>query len=253
MILPDEFIPAAESAGLIGDIGTWVLQEACHQAFIWAHAGVGGAPLHMAVNVSARQLAKGSGLVELVSDAVHDAQIDPATLVLEVTESAVMDDAEATLTILTELKELGVQLAIDDFGTGYSSLIYLKRFPVDLLKVDRTFVGGLGSDPDDSAIVASVVGLARAVGIAAIAEGVETIEQLASLQALGCSFGQGYLWSHPLPAAELDPVIRAGSLSPHTPPAVALRRQVSLHAERQHAELVPAADPNPDPRGAVDR
>ena len=171
----------------------------------------------MAVNVSAKQLAHGSGLVPLVAAALRDARIDPATLVLEVTESAVMDDAEATLAILTELKGLGVKLAIDDFGTGYSSLVYLKRFPVDQLKVDRSFVSGLGTDSDDSAIVASVVGLARAVGIVAIAEGVETAGQLAALQRLGCTWGQGYLWSRPVPAEELDQVIRSGGFPRLTP------------------------------------
>jgi diguanylate cyclase (GGDEF)-like protein/PAS domain S-box-containing protein len=204
LLYPDEFVSAAEGANLIGSIGAWVLRTACRQAAMWSGAGAGGLPLHMAVNVSAKQLAQGSGLVQLVADALADAEIDPATLVLEVTESVVMDDAEATLAILTELKALGVKLAIDDFGTGYSSLVYLKRFPVDQLKIDRSFVSGLGSDPDDSAIVASVVGLARAVGIVAIAEGVETAEQLAALQQLGCALGQGYLWSRPVPASEFD-------------------------------------------------
>ncbi len=165
LLFPDAFIPAAETASLIGEIGAWVLHAACRQAALWAKAGPGGSPLHMAVNVSARQLAQGSGLVQLVAEELRSAGIDPATLILEVTESAVMDDAEQTLAILTDLKALGVRLAIDDFGTGYSSLIYLKRFPVDQLKVDRAFVSGLGTDPDDSAIVASVVSLARAVGI----------------------------------------------------------------------------------------
>ena len=217
LLYPDAFIPAAESASLIGEIGAWVLQAACRQAALWAHAGVGGLPLHMAVNVSARQLAQGSGLVPLVAAALREAAIDPATLILEVTESAVMDDAEATLAILTQLKALGVRLAIDDFGTGYSSLIYLKRFPVDQLKVDRAFVSGLGTDPDDSAIVASVVGLARAVGIVAVAEGVETVQQLAALQDLGCGFGQGYLWSRPKPAAELDQLMKSGVFSTPRP------------------------------------
>ena len=169
-----------------------------------------GCPLHMAVNVSARQVALGSGLVQLVSDALAESHLEPAMLVLEVTESAVMDDAEAALAILSDLKALGVRLAIDDFGTGYSSLVYLKRFPVDQLKVDRTFVSGLGTDPDGTAIVASVVGLAHAVGIVAVAEGVETAEQLEALQALGCSLGQGYLWSRARPADELDLLMQSG-------------------------------------------
>jgi diguanylate cyclase (GGDEF)-like protein/PAS domain S-box-containing protein len=216
LIFPDEFIPAAEGANLIGEIGAWVLEHSCRQAALWRHAGVDGAPLHMAVNVSAQQLEQGSGLVELVTDVLRDAGIDPHTLVLEVTESAVMDDAEGALTTLTELKELGIQLAIDDFGTGYSSLVYLKRFPVDLLKVDRTFVSGLGTDPDDSAIVASVIGLAHAVGVAAVAEGVETGQQLAALQRLGCTFGQGYLWSRPCSADDIDQIIGSGPSSLRT-------------------------------------
>ena len=211
LLAPDVFIPAAESANLIGEIGAWVLAAACRQAARWAHCGPGGQPLHMAVNVSARQLAQGSSLVELVADELQSSKIDPSTLVLEVTESVVMDNAEATLSLLNQLKALGVKLAIDDFGTGYSSLIYLKRFPVDQLKVDRTFVGGLGENSDDAAIVASVVGLARAVGIVAIAEGVETSEQLATLQGLGCGCGQGYLWSRPLPAEELEEMMQIGA------------------------------------------
>jgi diguanylate cyclase (GGDEF)-like protein/PAS domain S-box-containing protein len=211
LLAPDTFIPAAESAGLIGEIGAWVLQEACRQAARWAHSGKDGAPLHMAVNVSARQLALGSGFVELVADSLRDSAIDPASLVLEVTESVVMDNAEVTLMLLNELKTLGVRLAIDDFGTGYSSLIYLKRFPVDQLKVDRAFVSGLGDDPDDSAIVASVVSLARSVGIVAVAEGVETRQQLSALQQLGCGCGQGYLWSRPVPAGELEQMMLRGT------------------------------------------
>ena len=211
LLAPDSFIPAAESANLIGEIGAWVLSAACRQAAKWDHSGVDGLPLHMAVNVSARQLAQGSGLVELVAEELRNADIDPATLVLEVTESVVMDNAEATLSLLNQLKSLGVRLAIDDFGTGYSSLIYLKRFPVDQLKVDRTFVSGLGENSDDAAIVASVVSLARAVGIVAIAEGVETQGQLAALQRLGCGCGQGYLWSRPVPADELEMMMRQGA------------------------------------------
>jgi len=209
LLLPDTFVSIAENAGLIGDIGSWVLKRACHQAARWDSASATGGPLHMSVNVSARQLAKGSDLVSLVSEALHEASIDPATLVLEVTESVLMDDAEAALTILTELKGLGVQLAIDDFGTGYSSLVYLKRFPIDQLKIDRSFVRGLDSDADDSAIVASVVGLAHAVGIVAIAEGVETEQQLAALKRLGCGFGQGYLWSHARSATDLNAFVRS--------------------------------------------
>jgi EAL domain-containing protein (putative c-di-GMP-specific phosphodiesterase class I) len=162
------------------------------------------------VNISARQLTPGAGLVESVADVLRESGLDPASLVLEITESALMGDAEAALRILTQLKALGVRLAIDDFGTGYSSLVYLKRCPVDLLKIDMGFIRGLGQDPEDSAIVACVIGLARAVGIDAVAEGVETAEQLAALQELGCAFGQGYLWSRPVPAGDFDRTVLAG-------------------------------------------
>ena len=212
LLAPDLFIPLAETSNLVGEVGAWVLRTACRQAARWSGAGPGGAPLHMAVNVSARQLAQGGDLVPLVADALAESGIDPATLVLEVTESAVMDDAEATLGVLTALKVLGVRLAIDDFGTGYSSLVYLKRFPVDQLKVDRTFVDGLGEHGDDAAIVASIIGLAHAVGIVAVAEGVETAEQLVALQGHGCGFGQGYLWSRPRPADELEALIAVGGV-----------------------------------------
>jgi diguanylate cyclase (GGDEF)-like protein/PAS domain S-box-containing protein len=209
LVPPDTFIRVAEDRGLIVEIGKWVLREACRQAARWTHAGPGGKSLHMAVNISARQLSPGAGLVESVAEILRDSGVDPSTLVLEITESALMGDAEAALRILTELKALGVRLAIDDFGTGYSSLVYLKRFPVDLLKIDMAFIRGLGQDPEDSAIVACVIGLARAVGIEAVAEGVETVAQLEALQALGCAFGQGYLWSRPVPAVDFDHTLLA--------------------------------------------
>ncbi|MEY2448631.1 MAG: hypothetical protein QOH79_2107 [Acidimicrobiaceae bacterium] len=210
LVPPDTFIQVAEDRGLIVDIGNWVLREACQQAALWARAGHGGESRYTAVNISARQLTPGAGLVESVADVLRESGLDPASLVLEITESALMGDAEAALRILTQLKALGVRLAIDDFGTGYSSLVYLKRFPVDLLKIDMGFIRGLGQDPEDSAIVACVIGLARAVGIDAVAEGVETAEQLAALQELGCAFGQGYLWSRPVPGGDFDRTVLAG-------------------------------------------
>jgi EAL domain-containing protein (putative c-di-GMP-specific phosphodiesterase class I) len=214
LVPPDEFISLAENRGLIVDIGRWVLREACRQAALWVNAGPDGKPLHMAVNVSALQLASGAGLVDSVAAVLRDSGVDPSVLVLEITETALMGNPEAALEILTRLKALGVNLAIDDFGTGYSSLVYLKRFPVDLLKVDRSFISGLGQNQEDSAIVASVVGLARAVGVVAVAEGVETIEQLVALQELGCEFAQGYLWSRPLPPAELEQAVLINNRTP---------------------------------------
>ncbi|HYO31263.1 MAG TPA: EAL domain-containing protein [Nocardioidaceae bacterium] len=202
-VQPDDFIPFAERSGLIVGIGDWVMREACRQAARWA-PGDGTFPLHMAVNVSGRQLAQGAGLLQSVRSALDEFAVDPTALVIEVTESALMDDAEAALLVLNQLKSLGVRIAIDDFGTGYSSLVYLKRFPVDQLKVDRSFVAGLGQSHDDASIVQSVINLAHAFGITAVAEGIETQEHLDILRDLGCSYGQGYLWSPAVPATKFD-------------------------------------------------
>jgi len=201
LVQPDDFVPFAERSGLIIGIGAWVVHEACEQAAIWAtERHLPTSQLTISVNVSGRQLARRAGLLRAVSLALDESGVEPTSLVLEVTESALMDDAEAALRVLTELKTLGVQIAIDDFGTGYSSLVYLKRFPVDLIKIDRSFVAGLGRDHEDAAIVRSVIDLVHALGIATVAEGIETRRHLAMLQDLGCAYGQGYLWSPPVPA-----------------------------------------------------
>ena len=201
LVPPDGFIQLAEETGLIIPIGAWVLRQACRQADIWRRRH--GRDLTMAVNVSARQL-QAPGLVSVISSALRDANLDPAALVLEITESATVDDTEGVIARLGELKALGVGLAIDDFGTGYSSLSYLRRFPVDLLKVDRSFVAGLASNPGDLAIVASVVNLAGALGIRVVAEGVETVNQLEKLCEMGCDLAQGFNWLRPVTAADMD-------------------------------------------------
>ncbi len=203
LVAPDEFVPFAERSGLIVQIGDWVMREACHQGARWQRASRPGHVPTMSVNVSGRQLAHGARLVDTVQEALADSGLDPAALVLEVTESALMDDAEAALRVVERLKSLGVRIAIDDFGMGYSSLVYLKRFPVDLLKVDRSFIAGLGRNREDSAIARSVIDLAHAFDIAAVAEGIETPDQLAELQYLECHFGQGFLWSPGRPAEDL--------------------------------------------------
>ena len=154
------------------------------------------------VNLSARQFAH-PNLVEVVAGILADTGVDPASVYLEITESVLMEDAESTSGALRELKSLGVSLAVDDFGTGYSSLIYLKRFPVDELKVDRTFVAGLLGNAEDAAIVAAVVNLAHTLGVKAVAEGVESSAQAARLIELGCDFGQGYHFGRPMPAETL--------------------------------------------------
>jgi diguanylate cyclase (GGDEF)-like protein len=207
-VLPAEFIPFAERSGLILPIGAWVLRAACLQAAAWAVDS--DRPISMSVNVSGRQLAPAAGLVGSVKLALDMSGLDPGALVLEVTESALLDDAEAALRVVNELKGLGVRIAIDDFGTGYSSMLYLKRFPVDLLKVDRSFVAGLGLHRADTAIVRSVIELAHAFDIGAVAEGIETPGQLAALDEMGCHYGQGFLWAPGRPATELASCMSAG-------------------------------------------
>jgi len=207
LLLPGEFIDLAEETGLIVPIGSWVLGEACRQARSWTDA-YGGEPLNMAVNVSARQL-HDPGLDAAVSAALAASGIDPAALVLEITESVTVADTDVTIARLRALKDLGIGLAIDDFGTGYSSLRYLRRFPVDLLKIDRSFVTGVGRNSEDNAIVSSVIGLAHTFGLGVVAEGVETVEQLEALTRFGCDYAQGYNWRRPAPADEVELWLRA--------------------------------------------
>lgn len=200
LLAPDSFIPVAEESGLVHPIGAWVLRQACRQAQELSASA--GRPVEMSVNVSTRQL-QHPGLLREVAAALEESGLDPGLLVLEITESATVQDAETTIGKLRQLKDLGVRLAIDDFGTGYSSLAYLRRFPVDRLKVDRSFVAGLGRNVEDTAIVASVIGLAHTFGLEAVAEGVETVGQLEELARLGCDLAQGYNWARPEPAARL--------------------------------------------------
>jgi diguanylate cyclase (GGDEF)-like protein/PAS domain S-box-containing protein len=207
LVPPDQFIPFAERSGLIIPMGAWVVREACRQAAEWAVDDPVGREMTMSVNVSGRQLTHTARFADTVRLALQESGLNPTALILEVTESALMDDAEAALRVVNDLKALGVRIAIDDFGTGYSSLLYLKRFPVDLLKIDRSFVAGLGKNADDQAIVRSVVDLAEAFGIASVAEGVETDDQLGDLRQLGCDFGQGFLWSPGRSADALGPVL----------------------------------------------
>jgi EAL domain-containing protein (putative c-di-GMP-specific phosphodiesterase class I)/PAS domain-containing protein len=207
IVPPLDFIPNAEASGLIIELGAWVLRSACVEAATWPEN------LHVAVNLSTRQLTDGS-IVATVADALEISGLKPARLVLEVTESALLEDPERAIGYLIDLKALGVGLAIDDFGTGYSSLLYLKRMPVDALKLDRTFVAGLGEDDGDAAIVSSVVSLAHAFGIQAIAEGVETEEQRRHLSALGCTLAQGYLWYRPLPPEQFHQAVTGSSPAP---------------------------------------
>jgi len=210
---PGAFIPLAEETDLIVPLGRWVLEEACRQLRAWHETSAGASALTISVNVAAGQLRSSALLVD-VARALATTGLPPGCLQLEITESAAMADAAATIVVLQELKDLGVRLALDDFGTGYSSLAYLKRFPVDALKIDRAFVDGLGETAahglEDEAIVEVVLGVARALKLEVTAEGVETAAQLTRLRALGCAMAQGYLFARPLPAAELGVLLRSG-------------------------------------------
>ena len=213
LVSPAEFVPVAEETGLIVPIGRWVLEEACRRAVEWQGVVEAGVPFVMGVNLSARQFAY-KGLVEDVSRILLETGLSPGALDLEITESVLMDDAPTTANILSELKALGVGLSIDDFGTGYSSFSYLKRFPVDYLKVDRSFVGNIGraGESEDAVIVGGIVSLARDLGLSVVAEGVETAEQLLTLREMGCDLAQGYFFSKPLPEGAMDDLLR--SLAP---------------------------------------
>jgi EAL domain-containing protein (putative c-di-GMP-specific phosphodiesterase class I) len=179
-----------------------MLEEACRQAATWPGDGDAAA---VSVNLSARQLDR-SDLVDGVAAALEHSGLDPDRLWLEITESVLMEDADTAVAALRRLRALGVHLCIDDFGTGYSSLAYLRRFPVDALKVDRSFVAGLGEDAEDSAIVEAVVSMAHSLRLSVVAEGVETDEQLARLRDLGCELAQGFYFAAPVPPAALDPL-----------------------------------------------
>ena len=214
MRMPDSFIPVAEASGMIVPLGAWVLEEACRQAAAWQRDGL---ELDVAVNLSVRQVSH-PDVVATIRNALLSSGLAPERLMLEVTESAMLEDAEAAQVALARIAEIGATIAIDDFGTGYSSLLYLKRYPVHALKVDRSFVSGMSDNNDDHAIVTSVVSLARAVGSACIAEGVETAEQHAALHAMGCGYAQGYLFGRPVPGADLPAsVIACGRLLQDSP------------------------------------
>ena len=196
---PMEFIPLAEENGLIVPIGEWVLRTACAQARAWQEAGL--RPIRVAVNLSVRQFYQ-KNLVETVARILEQTGLDSRYLELEITESCLMQNTRTTVALLAELNRLGMRISIDDFGTGYSSLSYLKRFPVDTLKIDRSFICDIGTDHDDDAIVKAIIALAQSLELRVVAEGVETPEQLHFLRTHGCNEIQGYLISRPLPADE---------------------------------------------------
>jgi diguanylate cyclase (GGDEF)-like protein/PAS domain S-box-containing protein len=199
IVLPEKFIPIAEQCGYIVPIGRWVLREACRQTQNWLDADL--APMSVAINISAVEL-RSKDFVQGVRDVLHETGLDPRYLEFELTETALMQDPASTIAVLRTLKDMGVRLTLDDFGTGYSSLSYLKRFPIDALKIDKSFVRGLCTNAGDANIVSAVINMGKSFGLRVIAEGVETREQFLRLQAQQCAEGQGYYFQAPVAACE---------------------------------------------------
>jgi diguanylate cyclase (GGDEF)-like protein len=205
-IPPAEFIPVAEECGLIGTIGAWVMREACRQARAWQRAGL--PPLRVAVNLSPSQFRQGN-IVSMIRDALDEAGLEPRFLEVELTETTVMTDPEESIAILERLSQMGVLVSVDDFGTGYSSMSYLRRFPIDKLKIDRSFINEVMSRPDDASIVRAIVSLAHSLRLKVVAEGVESPAQLDFLKTIGCDQYQGYHYSKALPPSQFEALVRA--------------------------------------------
>ncbi|HTE43166.1 MAG TPA: bifunctional diguanylate cyclase/phosphodiesterase, partial [Steroidobacteraceae bacterium] len=205
MIEPENFIPLAEECGLIFPIGDWVLRTACRQARAWQVEGL--TSLRVAVNVAAAQFRQGD-LLQVIRNALDDAQLEPHFLEVELTESAVMTNPEESRSILEDLSRMGVLVSVDDFGTGYSSMSYLRRFPIDKLKIDRSFITDLMTHADDASIVRAIILLAHSLRLKVVAEGVETTEQLELLKSMGCDQYQGFHFSRPLTAAAFSELVQ---------------------------------------------
>jgi diguanylate cyclase (GGDEF)-like protein/PAS domain S-box-containing protein len=203
LLPPSEFLPLAEESGLLTELGNRILRDSLSQLARWQAAALPFADCYLSVNVGTRQLVD-PGFFDTVSDALAETGIDADALVLEITETALLSDVKAATVALRELRSLGLHLSVDDFGTGYSSLTYLKRFPVETIKIDRSFVAGLGIEQEDSTIVEAVVRLGQALGLSVVAEGIESPLQLTRLRELGCDKGQGYLFGRPRPAALVE-------------------------------------------------
>lgn len=217
-VMPRDFVPFAEETGLIVPIGRWVLQEACRQAATWQAEYPGAASLSITVNLSGRQLREAS-IAHDVRNALAESGLAGSRLVLEITESVLMNDTEGMLLKLQALKALGVSLAIDDFGTGYSSLGYLQRFPIDILKIDKSFIDAIGDEHRSPALARAIIALGDSLEMRTVAEGIERDVQVAELREMGCQLGQGYHFARPMPPEELEEMLVAcaGDTSAHFP------------------------------------
>lgn len=210
LVPPNEFIPVSESTGLIVPMTVKILHAACAQIVKWQNTSQNATPLSVAVNLSGKHFGH-PALVEQINTVIAETGIDPSSLKLELTESAVMENAETAILMLKQIKKTGVQISIDDFGTGYSSLSYLHRFPIDLLKVDRSFVSAMEENSENGEIVRTVIALAKALNLKVVAEGIESIHQYHQLKVLGCEYGQGYLFSKPLPVSDIERLLADSS------------------------------------------
>jgi len=213
VVQPDDFIPLLEETGLIVDIGKWVLDEACSQGAAWRAAGY---PIGMAVNVSGRQLDTDQ-LVTDIEGALSQSDLDPGALTIEITETTLMRNVEETARRLTAIKRLGVRIAIDDFGTGYSSLAHLQRFPVDALKIDRSFISGLTNNEEGETLMHTLVQLGKALSIETFAEGIEQQHELSLLREQDCDSGQGFLFARPLDVAATEAFLQLNWAQDATP------------------------------------
>ena len=200
-------VAVAEESGLIGEIGAWILECSCRDRCRWLH-DYPGAPLDVAVNVSARQLMS-PDFRHIVEDVLAKTGMDPSALVLEMTENIVIDDSERAMTVLADLRQLGIRLAMDDFGTGYSSLSYLRRLPLEIVKIDQSFIADMGINPTSGAIVAAVTNLAHVLGLSVNAEGVETQSQRDEVDRMGCDSAQGYFYARPMPTSAIEELLAA--------------------------------------------
>jgi diguanylate cyclase (GGDEF)-like protein len=206
IVMPESFIPLAEESGLIGELGRWVLGKACHQGALWRAKYPGHPGLGIGVNISGAQLRE-PGLVQEVADALAESQLDATGLTLEITETALMESFDTAIEQMDALNELGVDLAIDDFGTGYSSLRYLRRLPLDVMKIEKSFIDGIGSPGEEAELLRAIIDLAGIFGLRVVAEGIERPDQRERLLELGCELGQGHLLSEPLDAADADALL----------------------------------------------